>query len=164
MKFSPMDLQLQRFGTKFRGFAPDEVKRFLEAVSEDFQELVKQNNTLKEKLIKRERDIETYKDKEQMLQDTLIAAQKASEELKRGAEKEREIILAEARVAAEKIIIDANLRLAQLLDQVKEIKREKIQFEASLRRIIDSHMKMLDAQSDELMDDIEERLKVLKGS
>lgn len=163
MKFSPMDLQLQRFSTKFRGINPDEVKRFLEAVSEDFQELIKESNTLKEELVRRERDLKNYRDKEKMLQDTLIAAQQASEQLKANTAKERELIIAEAKVKSEKILIDANLRLAQLLDQIKEIKREKVQFEAALRRIIDSHLKMLDIQVGEVEDEIEERIKVFKG-
>ncbi len=163
MKFSPMDLQLQRFGRKLMGLDTDEVKRFLEAVSEDFQEIIKENNVLKEELIKRKRDIQNYKENEKMLQDTLMAAQQASEELKKNAAKEKEIIIAEAKVKAEKIIMDADLRLAQLLDQIKEIKREKVQFESALRRIIDSHLKMLDIQLQEADDDIEERIKVFKG-
>jgi cell division initiation protein len=162
MKFSPMDLQLQRFGYKFRGYNTDEVKRFLEAISEDFQEIIKESNTLKEKLKKKDRDLLEHKDKEKRLQDTLVAAQKTSEDLKKNAEKKGEIIIAEARVTAEKILIDADLRLAQLLDQIKDIKREKIQFEASLKRVIEAHLKLLEAQASEAKDEIEERLKVFK--
>ena len=162
MKFSPMDLQLQRFGTKFKGYNPDEVKRFLESVSEDFQQIIKENNMLKEKLIRKERDLVNHQDKEKMLQDTLMAAQKASEDLKKNAVKEKEIIIAEAKVKAEQILNDASLRLAQLLDQIKDLKREKVQFEASLKRIIESHMKLLASQSDEEKDEIEERIRVFK--
>jgi cell division initiation protein len=162
MKFSPMDLQIQHFSKKLRGYDPDEVKRFLEAVSEDFQEIIKENNTLKEKLIKSQRDTQNYKDKEKMIQDTLEAAQQASEGLKKNALKEKDIIIAEAKIRAEKILTEANLRLAQLLDQIKDIKREKIQFEASLRRIVESHLKMLDVQAEEAEREIEERLKIFK--
>ena len=157
-----MDLQLQRFGTSFRGYNTDEVKRFLESVSEDFQLVIKENNMLKEKLIRKERDLLNHQEKEKMLQDTLVAAQRASEELKKTAAKERDIIIAEAKVKAERILTDANLRLAQLLDQIKDIKREKIQFEASLRRIVDSHLKLLDAQLNEVKDEIEDRLTIFK--
>jgi cell division initiation protein len=157
-----MDLQLHRFGTSFRGYNTDEVKRFLESVSEDFQLVIKEKNMLKEELIRKERDLVNHQEKEKMLQDTLVAAQRASEELKNTAAKERDIIIAEAKVKAEKILTDANLRLAQLLDQIKDIKREKIQFEASLRRIVDSHLKLLDAQLDEVKDEIEDRLTVFK--
>lgn len=162
MRFSPMDLQTQQFGKKVRGYNPDEVKRFLEAISEDFQEIIKEKNMLKEKLIKRERDLQNFKEREKIIQDTLEAAQQASEELKKNAAKERDIIIAEAQVRAEKILMDANIRLGQLLDQIKDTKREKIQFEASLRRIIESHLKMLEVQTDEAEKEIEERLKVFK--
>jgi len=57
-----------------------------------------------------------------MLQDTLVAAQQASEELKKNAAKEKELIIAQAEVKAEKILTDANLRLAQLLDQIRDVK------------------------------------------
>jgi len=162
MKFSPMDLQLQRFGTKFKGYNPDEVKRFLESVSEDFQLIIKENNMLKEKLIKKERDLVNLRDNEKMLQDTLVAAQQASEGLKNTAKKEREVIIAEAEVKADMILNDANLRLAQLLDQIRDLKREKVQFETSLKRIIESHLKLLDAIHGEEKDEIEERLAVFK--
>ncbi len=163
MKFSPMDLTLQTFGAKMRGYDPDEVKRFLEAVSEDFQEIIKQNNMLKEKLLKKERDLQSYTEKEKMLQETLMIAQQASSNLQKTAQREKELLIAEAKVTADKILLDANLRLAQLLDQIKELKREKIQFESSLRRMIDSHLKMLDIQAEDVKDGIEERLKVFKG-
>ena len=120
MKFSPMDLQTQQFGKKIRGYNPDEVKRFLEAVSEDFQEIIKEKNMLKEKLIKRERELQNFKDREKIIQDTLEAAQQASEELRKNAAKEKDIIIAEAKLRSEKILMDANLRLSQLLDQIKE--------------------------------------------
>ena len=45
MKISPMDIQRQTFGQRFRGLDPDEVRAFLAAVAEEMAALQRERDT-----------------------------------------------------------------------------------------------------------------------
>ena len=80
---------------------------------------------------------------EKDLRETILAAQKITEEMKANAQKEASLVVSEAEMKAEKILADAERRLAQLNDQIQEMRRQKIQFESAFKSLLDSHYKML---------------------
>jgi cell division initiation protein len=68
--------------------------------------------------------------------------------MKANAEKEAKLIVADAELKAEKMLQSAHQRLAQLHQDIVELKRQKIQFESRLRSTIESYQQMLDMQKD----------------
>jgi cell division initiation protein len=48
MKLTPLDIQQQQFRTAVIGFDKKEVDAFLDLLSADVEELIRQNNALKE--------------------------------------------------------------------------------------------------------------------
>ena len=56
--------------------------------------------------------------------------------------------MAEAELQAEKILNQAHTRLAQIHDDISELKRQRAQFEVRLRSLIEAHMKILDVEGD----------------
>jgi len=144
MKITPLDIQQQQFkGKLFGGLNPDEVDSFLQTVAHEMENLNRENTILKEQVQKAAADAEAFVQRERDLRDTLLAAQKISEEMKNNARKESELTIAEAEVQAEKIVADAESRLIQLKNEIQELRMQKAQFEASFRSQLDSHYKML---------------------
>jgi cell division initiation protein len=148
MRLSPLDIQSQQFRQKMRGFDPREVESFLELAATEFEELIRENGKLKEKLARLSNQYEELKQREQTLKETMMTAQKITEDMKASARKEAEIILKEAELKADKMLDDAHRKLASLSDQVVEIKRLRAQFEASVKSAAQTHLKMLEVTSE----------------
>ena len=144
MKITPLDIQQQQFkGKMFRGLDPDEVDAFLQTISREMEDLIRENSELKEQLRRNADSLAELSAKEVQLRETMLAAQKITEEMKNNAQKEANLIISEAELKAEKILADANLKLSQLSSQIQDLRREKIQFETAFKSLLDSHYKML---------------------
>jgi len=54
------------------------------------------------------------------------------------------VMMAEAEIKAERLMRNAEERRMQLIEEVQEIKRQKIDFEVSLHSLLQKHIRMLD--------------------
>ena len=144
MNLTPLDIRQKRFDVGMRGYARREVEGFLELTAGEFEELVKENISLKEELKRTMARLEQHLEREKTLQETMVTAQRISEDVKAGARKEGEVIVAQAELQAEKIVAQANARLTEVVGEINELKRQRVQFESQLSSIIDAHRKLLE--------------------
>ncbi len=144
MKITPLDITQKAFGRAMRGFDRQEVEAFLALVASEFEGLVKEVQLLRDDARRKDEEIFELRSRERALQETMITAQKACEEIRESARKEAEITLSEAELQAEKIVQSAHQRYLRVVDEVNEVKRQRVQFEAGLRSLVNSHAKLLD--------------------
>ncbi|MBW1741521.1 MAG: DivIVA domain-containing protein [Deltaproteobacteria bacterium] len=161
MKMTPLDIQQQQFRLRFRGFDVREVDSFLERVAEEFEALVRNNESQQEEIQRLRLEIQEFRDRERAFKDAMLNAQKVLNDMRVNAEKEAELIIAEAEMKGEKILTTAHNRLAQLHEDISELKRQRMQLEVELGTILDAHRKLLD-MSIEAMDVEETSEKKLK--
>jgi len=144
MKITPLDIQQQQFkGKMLGGLDPDDVDAFLQTVSGEMENLVRENNELKEQQARQNREMADMAEKERDLRETILAAQRITEEMKANARKEAELIVSEAEIKAERIVADAERQLGDLKARIEEVRRQKIQFEMSLKALLDSFARQL---------------------
>jgi len=144
MKITPLDIQKKAFRSVWRGVDQAEVDAFLELVATEFEEVVRENISLSEELRRKTGRLAEFKERENVLQETLLTAQKITADIKDQARKESELIMREAERQAEKVLQDAHRRLVELLQDIAELKRQRAGFEAGLRQVVQSHLAMLD--------------------
>ncbi|TWJ14331.1 DivIVA domain-containing protein [Geobacter argillaceus] len=144
MKITPLDIQQQQFkGKMLGGLDPEDVDAFLQTIAQQMENLIRENSELKEQQRRATQELEEMARQEGQLRETMLAAQKITEEMKNNAQKEATLIISEAELKAERIVADAEKNLSQLNGQIQELKRQKFQFETSLRSLLDNHGKML---------------------
>jgi len=144
VKITPLDIQQQQFkGKLFGGLHPEEVDTFLQSVAQEMETLSRENTSLREQVQKMSAETESVAEREKDLRETLLAAQKITEEMKNNARKEAELIISEAELKADKIVADAENRVVRLTNEIQELRRQKAQFETSFRSLLDSYNKML---------------------
>lgn len=148
MRLSPLDIQSQQFRVKMRGYETREVDNFLEMVASEFEELIRENSKIKEKLVRLTNHLDELRQREQTLKETMMTAQKVTEDMKLSARKEAEMTLSEAELKGERMIEDAHRKLAALNDQIIEIKRLRVHFETQIRSAAESHLKILEISSE----------------
>lgn len=143
MRITPIEIQQHQFKSRLLGYDSTAVDQFLEILADELERLHKQNHELKETLARTRTALDQMKEREKALQETLMTAQQVTDELKANARKESEIVLAEAKLQGEQIVRSAEERRIQLINEIQEVKRQKISFESGLRALIESHMKLL---------------------
>lgn len=148
MKLTPLDIQQQQFRSVLWGFDPKEVDAFLDVVANEFEALVRAKNALEDAVKRKEHELQQHRERERNLKDTMMTATRITEDIKQNARKEAEIIIAQAENQAEQIIQNAHTRLARVIEDLDELKRQKAQFEETLRSLIQTHAKLLDAMTE----------------
>jgi cell division initiation protein len=148
MKLTPLDIQQQRFRSVFWGYDPKEVDAFLDVVANELEELIRGNNGLRDELQRREVELQQHRERERNLKETMMTATRITEDIKQNARKEAEIVIAQAENQAEQIIQNAHTRLARVIEELDELKRQKSQFEETLRSVIQTHAKLLDSMTE----------------
>ena len=86
---------------------------------------------------------------ETTLKDTLVTAQALSEDLKKTAVKEAEVVLSEAEVRGEKILDEAQRRAARLSEDIREMKMLRSRLAGAIRGTIETHLELLEGLATE---------------
>jgi cell division initiation protein len=144
VRLSALDIQNHRFApARWRGVDPSEVETFLRLVADDFEQLVRERDALRDKVKALQTRIEDLAANEHALRETLVTAQALSEDLKRTAVKESELMISEAEVKGEKILDAAHRRAAKLAEDIREMKALRSRLGAALRTTIETHLELL---------------------
>jgi len=145
MKITPLDVQQQQFRVRFRGFDMVEVDNFLDLVANELEELLRENNRLKEEERQKTEKIRELEGAERELRNALISAQQICEEMKSNARKEGDLIIEEAKANARKILETAQAQAMQVETEIAHLKRQRAEFEATLKGILEMHLKLVDS-------------------
>ena len=148
MKLTPLDIQQQQFRTTVVGFDKKEVDAFLDLVANAFEDALRDANSLRDEVSRKESQLDEHRERERTLKETMITATRIAEDIKEGARKESEIIIGQAELQAEQIIQNAHTRLVRVMEDIDELKRQKAQFESNLQSLIRTHQKLLDAMTE----------------
>jgi cell division initiation protein len=164
VNLTPLDIQQQKFKTRFRGFDIQEVDFFLDQMADAFESLLKQNENLKVESRRLQLEIQGYKNREDAFKRALLNSQRVIEQMKENAQKSAELVVAEAEVKAEKILNKAHNRLAQLHEDIAELKRQRMQIEVQIGSVIEAHGKLLEISKEGMkaMDDEDSKIKLLQ--
>ena len=144
MRLSAMDIRQQQFHMRFRGFDPQEVDAFLEEVAEDYEELVKENNLLKEQLVALEERTRGMETREKALNDALLTTQKIAEDFKEHAKRESQLALREAQLQAEKLLEEARQEQVKLAAEIGALKRQRRQIAEELLATLSMHQRLIE--------------------
>jgi cell division initiation protein len=144
MKITPLDIQQQQFRVRFRGDDMVEVDNFLDVMANELEELLRENNRLKEEERQKTEKIQELEGAERELRNALISAQPICEEMKNNARKEGDLIIEEAKADARKVLETAQTQAMQVETEIAQLKRKRAEFEATLRGILEMHKKLVD--------------------
>ncbi len=144
MRITPLDIQQKQFPIKFRGFDVEEVYAFLEVIREEMEDLLRENASLKEQIHRAEQQLQEYRDMENTLRETLMTAQQMVEDYKNNARKEADLIIREAELKADAMIKEAQEKVIKIHEDIVDLKGIRRHFKEELKRLIESHLMMLD--------------------
>jgi len=105
--FMPLEVEEKTFSKQMRGYNKEEVDTFVKGVAKDYATLYKENLALKDKTATLSDAVKQYKAMEDTLQQAIIVAQSAGEEVKKNAYAKAENIIKDAENRASEIVNEA---------------------------------------------------------
>jgi len=147
---TPLEIQKQVFARALKGYNPDEVRGYLSLVAEEIERLVKDVDRLSRENAMLRDELDDHSKRERILKDTLLSAQKVSEEVKSNARKEAELIVKDAELLSERVIAQAMQRVSDIERSIQDLKIERIAVRARLQGTLDTvqHVIALDADQE----------------
>ena len=147
---TPLEIQKQTFSRALKGYSPDDVRAYLHLVAEEIERLLRENDRLGRDVAVLREDIEDHTNRERILKDTLLSAQKVAEDLIANARKEAELIVKDAELLAERVVGQALQRVADLEKAIADLKMERRAARNKLTTTIDmiQQLIILDAEEE----------------
>jgi cell division initiation protein len=159
MKISPMDIQRQVFSTRLRGFDQDEVRAFLAVVAEEVAALQRDKDTVEQQLRHLEQIVGEHRERETILKNTLLTAQKASEDIRESARKEAETVVKQAELQGDRLLELAQARAHEVERGILELRAHRSAVRTDVRALITRLTHLLDLQEEA---ELEDNLRFLK--
>lgn len=144
MRVTPLDILQRKFTESRKGFEQDEVRAFLDQVRETLEDVLRENQRLKEEIQRKDSEIASMRDAESDLKQTLTLARRVAEDLERGARREADVLLGEARLEAEKILMSATDEHRVLQEDLMRLRANRARLSAELRAVVNTHARILD--------------------
>lgn len=144
MKITPVDIAHKSFNKKMFGLDESEVSEYLSQIASAMEELIHERNTLREAVRSKELALNDYRERDQVLKSTIATASQMSDRLRQDAEREAKLIIADAQQKAEIITRDSRDSLKKIYQDISDLKRARLQFEANLKALAQAHVTLLE--------------------
>ena len=126
--YTPLDIENKKFAKQImNGYSVEEVDDFLDQLTVDYEKMYKEASENKRRIEELEKSVEHYKTIEGTLQNTLVMAQSAADEVKNIAKQQAEQVIADAQKEADTIIKNAKESASKGLDEIEQQTRAKEQ-------------------------------------
>ena len=138
MNINADSIQKKEFHIVFKGYKPEEVDKFLDILTAEFDRLQKSQRELKENLekLKYEGDKESVEMK-RVIQEALVSAHKVAEDIKQKAEKEAGEIVRNKIAKEEETYKYLLSKKAKLERDIKELNQEYEDFQGKISKLVD---------------------------
>jgi len=144
MDLTPLDIRNQKFSKKVNGFDPSEVQAFLNQVATTFEGLLDERADLLKTINNDKKTVEEFHQIEKNLSDAALLMARALDDVKLRANKEAEMIVAEAKSRAEQEVASIKNHAIDLRREIDGLKQMRVSYFARLRNLMRTQESLLD--------------------
>ena len=139
----PIDIDKKEFSRDKRGYNSREVDEFLDIIVADYEKILNDNRSMAHKIKALEKQLEEAQKDDNAMVETLETAKKLMADISASAERRAELMMRDAELEAENMLLDAKVNVRKLNDEHEMLS-------AKVRRLKDNFRKMLKAELDRL--------------
>lgn len=141
---TPLDIENKKFSKQMmNGYSVDEVDDFLDELTSDYEKLYKESSEAKNKLVDMQEDVAKYRSIETTLQNTLVMAQTAAEDVKNLAKQQAEQIISEAQVTAKQTVIELEQEINLKRRELEDLQKQFDVYKAKMESLLISQLELL---------------------
>lgn len=144
-------IQKKEFHVVFKGYKPEEVDKFLDILSVEFDRLSKKNRELQESLDRLK--FEGHSEEQEMkkvLQDALVSAHKVAEEIKEKARKEAEEYIKSRKAEEEESYKDLLTKKQELEEKIRYIEDKYEEFKIKVKSMAEDFGQFINKMDSEV--------------
>ena len=149
MPITPLEIQKMRFSQKMRGYDPTEVEGFLSLLAEELAARIAQSEKLERENRYYRQRLEETEHREHQLQQTLLRAQKVSDDITANARREAELTVKEAEIAADKIVQQAIEQSTRFESKIADLRTARRELQLKFKNTLDLFERILEAEMED---------------
>jgi cell division initiation protein len=173
MPLRPIDVRRKEFKNGFRGYEPDQVDDFLDAVADEFERNYTENQRMREEVSSLRDRLQQFEDLEGSIRAALVQAEQASNDLRRAASQEAEGIkqsaqreaaftVREAQSRSHQMLADSSARIERVQESYEALREAKRSFANDFRHLLKTYTDVMEnmevASAREIEASLRERL------
>ena len=139
----PIDIDKKEFSRDKKGYNSREVDEFLDIIVADYEKVLNDNRSMAHKIKALEKQLEEAQKDDNAMVETLETAKKLMADISASAERRAELMMRDAELEAENMLLDAKVNVRKLNDEYESLS-------AKVRRLKDNFRKMLQTEIDRL--------------
>ena len=141
---TPLDIENKKFSKQMmNGYSVEEVDDFLDDLTKDYEKLYKDVAEYKDKLEDLEDSIGKYKNIEGTLQNTLVMAQTAADDVRNLAKQQAEQIVNEAQATAKQKVLELEQQITLKKKEYDDLQKEFDVYKAKMESLLISQLELL---------------------
>ena len=155
---TPLEVRQKKgdFRRAMRGYEPALVDDFLDLVAERLEDLVRENRTMHDELVRLREQLTEFKERERALTEALVTAQEMREELRRQAEKDADLVRREAEAEIARERADSIAEIEREQDALRTLRARRAQLLRSFRVFLERELAELSVAEESLADESSE--------
>lgn len=141
---TPLDIENKKFAKQMmNGYSVEEVDDFLDQLTVDYEKMYKESSENKRKIDELEKSIQHYKTIEGTLQNTLIMAQSAADEVKSLAKQQADQIVKDAEGSARKSLDELNQTITIRKKELEDMEKQFDIYKAKMESLLISQLELI---------------------
>ena len=145
MSLTPLAIGKMRFRRVFRGYDPSEVEEFLNLAGEELARVLGESERWQKERERLDVRVRNGEERERELQETLLRAQRVSDEILANAQREAQLLVKEAEITADRLVQSA-IEQAQGVERgIAELRHRRRELQLKLRNTLELYDRILEA-------------------
>ena len=136
MKVTPLDLRQQQFKTVMRGYDRGEVQAFMLEVADDYENALRENDKLRQDVARLDAVLAEHRGQERNLRNTLLTAQKHSDDIREHAQTEAGLVIREAEGQRDLLLQKAQGRLEEVQRDIDGLRLKRREVENDIESLV----------------------------
>ena len=151
----PIDIDKKEFSRDKRGYNSREVDEFLDIIVADYEKVLNDNRSMAHKIKALEKQLEEAQKDDNAMVETLETAKKLMADISASAERRAELMMRDAELEAENMLLDAKVTVRQLSDEHVILSNKVQRLRANFKKMLEAELQSLDDDVYGLLDDLD---------
>lgn len=143
-RLSPLVIRKTEFPSRLRGYDPESVEEFQEMVADELGRVLEVLDRLRHENRQLESRLAESREREKELQDTLLRAQKVSDEIMATSHREAQLLVKEAELTADRIVRQAIEQAQEVESRIDDLRLRRHELQTKLRATLELYARMLE--------------------
>ena len=151
----PIDIDKKEFTRDKKGYNSREVDEFLDLIVADYEKVLNDNRSMAHKIKALEKQLEEAQKDDNAMIETLETAKKLMADISSSAERRAELMMRDAELEAENMLLDARVTVRKLTDEHAVLSTKVKRLRENYRRMLETELARIDEDEFDVIRDLE---------